>query len=85
MYDAIEARAFLRGVIEASKTGMAPVSEGVKAARTQLELSGDLKKGGPSVNVVNQNIQPTAWMDKSDEEIIGLVEEVLGRRTDPDE
>jgi hypothetical protein len=63
---------------------MAPISEGVKAARTQLELSGDLKKGGAAVNVVNQNIQPTAYMDVSDEELIDRIEHVLGRRTDPD-
>lgn len=86
MYDAIEARAFLRGVVEAAKTGMAPVSEGVKAARTQLELSGDLKKGGASVNVVNQNFTPTSFMDISDDELNDRVDQILRQRgVDPED
>jgi hypothetical protein len=84
-YDAIEARAFLRGVMESAKQGLAPISEGVKAARTQLELSGDLKKGGASVNVVNQNVQPVAFMDVTDEDLIERVEQILGRRQEPDD
>jgi hypothetical protein len=63
---------------------LAPISEGVKAARTQLELSGDLKKGGASVNVVNQTVVPTAYMDASDEDILEAVERVMGKRVDPD-
>lgn len=86
VYDAIEARAFLRGVIEAAKTGMAPVSEGVKAARTQLELNGDLKKGGAQVNVVNQQVMPTAFMEMDDDELNDRVDQILRQRgVDPED
>lgn len=64
---------------------MAPVSEGVKASRTMLELSGDLKKGGPAVNVVNQNIAPTAFMEMSDDEMIERIEGIMGKRIDPED
>ncbi len=85
LYDGIEARAFLRGVIQAAKDGRCPITEGTKAARTQLELSGDLKRGGPAVNVVNQNVQPVALMEISDDELLSRVEGILGRRQEPDD
>jgi len=82
-YDAIEARAFLRGVMQAAREGSIPVSEGVKAARTQLELSGDLKKGGPQVQVLNQSVNVAP--EYSDEALIEHIEGILGKRVDPDE
>lgn len=86
VYDGIEARAFIRATIQAVKEGKAPWTEGLKAARTQLELDGSLKKMGTSVNVVNQNVQPTSIMDISDEELDARVDDILKKRgVDPEE
>lgn len=85
-YDAIEARAFIRATIQAVKEGKAPWTEGLKAARTQLELSGDLKKAGASVNVVNQNITPTSFMDMPDDVFLEQFDRAMKERgVDPED
>lgn len=49
-----------------------------------LELSGDLKKG-PGINVVNQNVMPTSFMELSDEELDDRVGQILKHRgVDPE-
>ena len=82
LYDSVEARSIIRGILK-DENEKADVR--LKAGRTILEMSGDLKKAG--VNVVQNQIAPVTVVDEDDETFAMRVDAFLKERgldRDPD-